>query len=580
VGNRSAMIDPNGGRTTYQYDALNRLAVLTDPGSNIWTFGYDAINRLATMTMPNGITAAYAYDADSRLTNLVYQTSSNAVLQSFAYTYDADGNPISVQREDNLSEIYKYDQLNQLTRVDYDSTTVTGPGSNWTTYAYDSVGNRANMVQGNATNSVTTVYAYDAADRLLTVASSNCVATLQWDNNGNLTNQVVNGTNTLYSWDFENRLVTAIYQNGTSNTYSYYPSSSLRHTKIDSTGTSQYVYDGQNELQQLDGLGNLVAQYVYSLGIDSLLARNIGGSQQYYLHDMIGSVTAVADSGQNLLATYRYDVFGAVRRQTGTLNNPYLFTSRTLDQDSGLYYYRARYMNPSVGRFLSVDPVNSNIPYLYAGNAPVLRNDPLGLFYLDAGISGGAILGGSLDVDLDTSGEVSLTVGGGFNVGGKVGGVSGPVALTLNYGNPPPPGLGLAGSASGGVGIGAQGSLSAGGSYGSQTISPSAGYGFVTGWNVYFELTYTWDLGNIPTTSPIVQIVNGLKQNPICLVDDTVELQSWALSEASTWISGQGAQVSTSSTTTSTTTTTTTTSTIPSQNAGQNQQPTSSAPVY
>jgi RHS repeat-associated protein len=405
VGNRSAMIDPNGGVTTYQYDALNRLNALTAPGGNTWTFGYDAINRLASMTMPNGIIASYAYDAASRLTNLVYQTSSNAVLQSFAYTYDAVGNPLRVQREDNTYELYKYDNLYQLTRVDYDASN-TVSSTNWTSYAYDPVGNRTNMIQALGTNTISTVYTYDVADRLLTVTSATYAATLRWDKNGNLTNQVVNGTNTWYTWDFENKLVTVTYQNGSNNTFSYYPSSSFRHTKTDSTGTNNYVYDGQNDLQQLNGVGTLVAQYVYSLGIDSLLARGAMGSQQYYLRDMIGSVTAVSDSGQNLLATYRYDVFGAVRRQTGAATNPYFFTARTLDQDSGLYYYRARYLSPALGRFASVDVLHLANPYIYGKNGPLIYNDPSGLLVIQLGVQlAGAIapiigLGGSASVGI------------------------------------------------------------------------------------------------------------------------------------------------------------------------------------
>ena len=377
VGNRAAMIDPDGGRMEYEYDALNRLTALTDPGSNTWMFAYDAINRMTNMSMPNGTAATYQYDPGSRLTNLVYRSSTNAVLQSFAYAYDAAGNPLSVKREDNLYELYQYDDIYQLTRVDYDGTNAVDASTNWTEYVYDLVGNRLTHTREGETET----YEYDDANRLLSVTSASSLVTFGWDDNGNMTNTTENGTNTFYAWDYENKLVRITYHDGSTNAFAYYPSSSLRHTKVDSGETNRFVYDGQNLLQELDGLGTLVAQYQYSLGIDSLLARTAGGNQQYYLRDMIGSVTAVADADEDLLATYRYDAFGTVRRETGAADNPYLFTSRRLDQDSGLYYYRARYMAGGVGRFVSFDPMAQETGYDYVRNNPVARIDPRGLFF-------------------------------------------------------------------------------------------------------------------------------------------------------------------------------------------------------
>jgi RHS repeat-associated protein len=375
------MIDPDGGRTEYTYDPLNRLTALTDPGDNAWTFTYDAGNRMTNMLMPNGITAGYQYDAAGRLAALVYRNSSDAELQSFEYSYDAVGNPVSVKREDNQYELYQYDKTYQLTRVDYDATNSVAPSTNWTEYVYDLVGNRVTMTQSSTgVSPVVSSYLYDPANRMLSVTSETSVAVFQWDDNGNMHQQTENGTNTFYSWDHDNKLVEISYADGTTNRFAYYPSSSLRHTKEDSGGTNHYVYDGQNLLQELDGLGGLIAQYQYSLGIDSLLARTAGGNQQYYLRDMIGSVTAVADANQDLLATYRYDAFGTVRRETGAANNSYLFTSRRLDQDSGLYYYRARYMAARRGNFISLDLVPAGNRYAYVGQRPLLQIDPSGLY--------------------------------------------------------------------------------------------------------------------------------------------------------------------------------------------------------
>jgi RHS repeat-associated protein len=76
---------------------------------------------------------------------------------------------------------------------------------------------------------------------------------------------------------------------------------------------------------------------------------------------------------------YSYDVFGAIRAQSGTSANPWLFTGEQQDGESGLYYLRARFYDPQTGRFLSADPAGAGYPYAYVGNSPVNFVDPSGL---------------------------------------------------------------------------------------------------------------------------------------------------------------------------------------------------------
>ncbi len=93
----------------------------------------------------------------------------------------------------------------------------------------------------------------------------------------------------------------------------------------------------------------------------------------------MGSITGIIDSSGNLVQTYRYDSFGNILNQTGTLEQPFTFTGREFDEETGLYYYRARYYDPRIGRFLQQDPIWNNNLYSYCGNNPLNLIDPYGL---------------------------------------------------------------------------------------------------------------------------------------------------------------------------------------------------------
>jgi len=167
-------------------------------------------------------------------------------------------------------------------------------------------------------------------------------------------------------------------------TYKYDPSGRRIKKTVDGYKTT-YCHDGGHEIAEYDGNGNLLRKYVYGPGVDQpvCMIEISGGSQVYYYYhfDGLGSVVALTNSAGNTIQTYEYTVYGEVAAEDPNHPNPFLFTGRRFDIETGLYYYRARYYNPYIGRFLQADPVGYGDGinwYAYCGNNPLAFVDPSG----------------------------------------------------------------------------------------------------------------------------------------------------------------------------------------------------------
>lgn len=132
--------------------------------------------------------------------------------------------------------------------------------------------------------------------------------------------------------------------------------------------------------------------YVY--GLDLISATDGAGVQTYYTYDGLGSTTDLTDGTGSRTDWYEYDVFGAIRDSGGSSANDWLFTGEQEDGDTGLYYLRARYYDPSIGRFLGRDPIPFINRYAYVGNNPTNWTDPSGLYLVShIGAGGGRPVG-------------------------------------------------------------------------------------------------------------------------------------------------------------------------------------------
>lgn len=122
--------------------------------------------------------------------------------------------------------------------------------------------------------------------------------------------------------------------------------------------STNYLYDGQWEkvIEEVDNSGNVLARYNQEMGLDLPLSEFRTSAASYYEQDGVNSVTSLSNSTGSLANTYTYDAFGKLAASTGTLTNPFQYTAREFDSETGIYEYRARYYDPSLGRFTSEDP--------------------------------------------------------------------------------------------------------------------------------------------------------------------------------------------------------------------------------
>ena len=413
---------------TYTYDACGRMTSANDVA-----YTYDEVGNLATTTYPTG-SVTYAYDKNNRVTNVANKVGEE-ILTSYAYTYYDNGMEKSKDDDSKLIE-YTYDgagRLKTVTETDKETETVTRTA----TYTYDNAGNRESLVEvctgtdtvngesiafaqkrtgylyneanvitlereiyqdaaGNELASKNTRYVYDNAGNLISTTVE-YVTEIPEEATADATEAIEVAEDATEEATDDIKIGTAVWIEVTINEYNEL-NQLVGYTSIngDERSYSSYVYSGDNLRVQKTVDGEVTD---YLLSGDYVIAETgktyffgmsyhgFATSEEEYLYftNSHGDVTRVLGGDRTTVAAYDYDEFGNLTYEDSSIENDVLYSGEFYDSESKNYYLRARYYDPSIGRFTQQDtflgvydnPLSLN-RYTYCHNNPIMFVDPSG----------------------------------------------------------------------------------------------------------------------------------------------------------------------------------------------------------
>ncbi len=441
--------DSNNHKLNFSYDSLNRLISENQSGSLV-NYTYDDNNNLLSITNPNWKSTSYTYDTSNRVLGISFSgntvanysytwilndeinlgnwknilssfdglnrlSSLNNWIKIYNYTYDDVSNITS----DSFKN-FSYDDIYRLTQVNESLS-----GTSLESFAYDNAWNRTSNNNNSYTSNILNQY------------TSLSWTTLSWsliyDDNWNLKqNSKYN-----FSYDYKNRLVKVTNSTWTIAEYSY-DVLWRRYEKKTSTETISYVYSDKNILSEYKKVWNntFKKDYINWLWVDDVIAvnqeeqnltqaekeelafcnekvkpyetdfnkynwwaiitrcNNLASSgsvvieNTYYYHkDNLWSIVWISDWSWNIITSYEYNSYWSFTMSWSDIGNTRLYTWREYDKEINLYYYRARYYDSELGKFISRDPIGQewgiNI-YEYVNDNPINAIDPTWLKSKDA----------------------------------------------------------------------------------------------------------------------------------------------------------------------------------------------------
>jgi RHS repeat-associated protein len=399
--------DPDADHeVTYGYDSAGRLATVQDP-NRTWTYSFvaNSANLLSGVTSGN-FSVAYIYEPGRNAITSVTNAVGNTTVSAFTYTNNALGQRTARSQSGNAFGSNATESFGYNAKGEVISSTHSGNSTRNTAFDYDGIGNRnwAAFAEGNTTYTANALNQYSEIDPGTPVSPT-------YDDDGNM---LTDGSDKNLVWDGENRLVEV--RDGSNDliaTYTY-DGQSRRVKKVTTSLAPQgateeiYIYDGWNRIATYSTQNSTFSiQNCMTFGRDlsGTLegAGGVGGllstrdtqlaTSYVFTYDANGNVSELIESSGTVAAHYEYDPFGNVVVATGAYAaaNPWRFSTKPVDAETGYCYYGYRYYNPLIGRWLNRDPIDEeggiNL-LVFVENNPVSLIDPNGLKLL-LPISGG-----------------------------------------------------------------------------------------------------------------------------------------------------------------------------------------------
>ncbi|MCC0567295.1 polymorphic toxin-type HINT domain-containing protein [Brevibacillus borstelensis] len=326
------LIYPGNTAVSYRYDDAMRLTEVTSPGLDgtpktvRYAYELSDAGDTYTLTYPNGVSLVRKRDSFGQVDTLKHFKSGTSVWQEKnSYSF---GNVTSIERNGTTYR-YEYDKVDRLTKENVPA------GEN--RYSYNGRGSRMTFEGTLPAMPSTATYTFDERNRLRGVTNE---------------------------------------KTGAKAEYTYYPDG-LRATKTADGGETRYVYLNGRVIEELDKNGQLKAQNIW--GNELLSRKDVAANKRgYYLYNSHGDVVKVVGENGEELNRYEYDTWGNLTAKTEGMSNPFTYSGEILDGETGFYYLRARYYDPTVGRFISEDTYKGQVDnplslnrYAYVHNNPL-----------------------------------------------------------------------------------------------------------------------------------------------------------------------------------------------------------------
>jgi len=492
-GRLAAITYPDASKVQHYHNARGELIEIIDtqPMAGLdannarYTYTRRADGKITALTHPNGVTTTRDYDEVGRLAKITHLDPTGKVLESEASTYDQRDRRLTRTRADGSTDLFRYDPAGQVTAAAYaqasdpQNPNPVNPSENPVnpveksdeaeqkdftpnqTFVYDEAGNRLEVTE----NGMITKYQPNDANQYAKIAHGTEVVEPEYDPQGNLLHDATRK----YTWDADIHLTAVSTQTGQPGTKNPEQRTEFKydplHRRIarvkDSGAVTLYVYEGWNVIaekteQKAPQLApenfKLETRYTWGEDLSGSLqgAGGIGGllsstleqsptkneaqrTTNCFHYDSNANIILLTDAQANDSARYAYDAFGKTLTATGPAaqSNRYRFSTKPVEEESGLVYYGYRWYDPLTGRWPSRDPIEErggvNL-YGMVGNGMVNLSDYFGLFF---DCDGCRHTGGS-HIETETDTEWMILLASILNESADSSGGTNPLVITWN----------------------------------------------------------------------------------------------------------------------------------------------------